>query len=209
MDLFIIILNIIGFGLIGASGLMTKKWKWKLFFVGFILMASSTIYVNDKNSKLNSDNKAKQDTIIQLICRFDSIFQKLNAVTLDKFEIKNVITERQIKETKNLQVINITDSLKVGWRQVIKGKIVDISKKVYVIVHPMSIQGYWVQPNTTISSDGTWNCNAYIGRNTQDIGIEYEIMAIANPKIVLNEGDVLNSWPEAEWHSNVVTVIRK
>jgi hypothetical protein len=41
------------------------------------------------------------------------------------------------------------------------------------------------------------------------VGKYFEIIAVANPKAALKEGDVLSQWPEAQLRSQVIEVTRK
>lgn len=60
---------------------------------------------------------------------------------------------------------------------------------------------------TTGDSDGEidLSCNAVNGAQSYI----FEIMAVANPKNSLKEGDKLKEWPEAKWRSQVIEAIRK
>jgi hypothetical protein len=74
----------------------------------------------------------------------------------------------------------------------------------------MEVADFWVQPQLTVNRDGTWMVSIYVGRpGNLDAGKRYEIMAIANPKRPLKEGDVLRFWPDAESKSEVIEVVRK
>jgi hypothetical protein len=77
-------------------------------------------------------------------------------------------------------------------------------------VHPMAVADYWVQQQITVRGDGTWRVIIHIGRpGTIDVGKYFEIMAVANPKIKLKEGNILKEWPAAQAKSQVIEVIRK
>ena len=87
---------------------------------------------------------------------------------------------------------------------------VNCTAAVRVVAHPMETGSYWVQPNVSVKTDGTWKVIIYIGRpGDVDVGKQFEIMAVANPKISLKEGDVLDEWPDAEFKSQVVEVTRE
>lgn len=95
-------------------------------------------------------------------------------------------------------------------RPYISGQVADSNAEVWVIVHPMEVSDYWVQPRTSVRADGSWKVSVYIGRpGSIDVGKRYEIRAIANPKQKLKEGDILSGWPEAQWKSEFIEVIRK
>ncbi len=99
---------------------------------------------------------------------------------------------------------------KVLERPIVEGVVVDSLSDVWVVVHPLETSDYWVQPNVSIKKDGTWKVQIYIGRpGAQDINKHFEIMAIANPASKLKEGDILIGWPEAQWKSPLIEVIRQ
>lgn len=109
--------------------------------------------------------------------------------------------------------INITappDKTQVPERPFLEGTVSDAKAKVWVIVHPMEVSTYWVQPSVTVKEDGTWKVKIYIERTgTVDVDKQFEIMAVANPTEKLKEGDILGGWPEAQGKSQVIEVTRK
>jgi hypothetical protein len=79
-----------------------------------------------------------------------------------------------------------------------------------MIVHPSLVADYWVQAGPTVRADGKWRVSAYVGRpGNVDVGKHFEIMAVANPKRPLKEGDILPYWPEAASKSQLIEVVRK
>ena len=109
-----------------------------------------------------------------------------------------------------LRIISPLDKAQVAARPVIVGTVADPNMKVWVVIHPMEASDYWVQPSLTVKNDGTWKVMIYVGRPGRiDVGKQFEVMAVANPKVNLKEGDVLSGWPEAEWKSEVIELIRK
>lgn len=94
-------------------------------------------------------------------------------------------------------------------RPIVKGIVSDPGADVWVIVHPMEVSDYWVQPRVTVRKSGEWKVMIHIGRPGKDVGKHFEIMAVANPKEKLKEGLVLNYWPKADARSEIVEVIRK
>lgn len=122
--------------------------------------------------------------------------------------------QEKLKELEALEaMISITepkDGDSVPERPYVKGTVTDPNAKVWVIVHPMEVSDYWVQPSLTVKGDGTWKAKIFIGRPGRiDVGKQFEIMAVANPKVRLSEGKVLSGWPEAQWKSQVIEVTRK
>lgn len=122
--------------------------------------------------------------------------------------------EKKLKELEAAKImLRITappDKSEVPERPFVEGTVADPKAKVWVIVHPMAVSDYWVQPSVAVKEDGTWKVKIYIGRpGSIDVGEQFEIMAVANPKVKLKEGDVLSGWPEAQGKSEVIEVTRK
>jgi len=110
----------------------------------------------------------------------------------------------------NLRISSPPQNSQVPERPFVEGVVSDPKAKVWVIVHPMEVSDYWVQPAITVKEDGTWRVQIYIGRpGAKDIGKSFEIMAVANPKVSLREGMVLGEWPEVQARSQVVEVRRR
>jgi hypothetical protein len=109
-----------------------------------------------------------------------------------------------------IQITLPQDGSQVLPRTYIEGSVSDPNAKVWVVIHPMEVSSYWVQPAITVGKGGTWKVMAYLGRSGNiDVGKQFEIMAVANPKFSLKEGDVLSRWPEVQWSSKVIEVTRK
>lgn len=102
------------------------------------------------------------------------------------------------------------DRATVSERSFVEGRIADRSARVWVVVHPMETSDYWVQPPVSVREDGSWKVKVYIGRpGMVDVGQHFEITVCGNPRnIYLAEGMVLSWWPEAEWQSSVIEVVR-
>lgn len=110
-----------------------------------------------------------------------------------------------------IQITSPHDKAQVPERPLVEGTIAVPLAKVWVIARPVDGSAYWVQPRATVNiADLTWQAKIYIGRpGTLDVGKQFEIMAFANPRGTLKEGDVLSGWPEAQWKSEVIKVTRK
>jgi hypothetical protein len=110
----------------------------------------------------------------------------------------------------HLRITSPLDKSQVTERPFVEGTVSDPNATVWVIVHPMEVSDYWVQPSVTVKEDGMWKVKIYIGRPGRiDIGKHFEIMASANMKSKLKEGDVLAGWPEAQGKSQVIEVTRR
>ena len=53
---------------------------------------------------------------------------------------------------------------KVDERPLVEGAVSNTTAVVKVVVHPMETGDYWVQPNVSVKTDGTWKVQIYIGR---------------------------------------------
>lgn len=83
-------------------------------------------------------------------------------------------------------------------------------QRVWLLVHPQGTSDYWIQPPASTNGEGQWQNVVYIGRDGQgDIGLRYEIRAVAEPQAPLKEGKVLKAWPEAQIQSEIITVTRQ
>ena len=110
---------------------------------------------------------------------------------------------------KALAITSPAPNAKAGARAMVEGTVGDATATVWVIVHPLEVSDYWVQPRVTVKEDGTWKVMAYFGEaGRAHQGKRFEIMAVRNPKKRLSEGNKLAFWPEAEQASEVVEVIR-
>ena len=95
-------------------------------------------------------------------------------------------------------------------RPIIEGTVSTDVSNLSIIVHPVETSDYWVQPEVTVRQNGEWICKIYIGRPGKiDVGKQFEIRAVANPERQLSEGQIFGEWPEAQWKSEVIQVIRK
>lgn len=90
----------------------------------------------------------------------------------------------------------------------VKGKVSNPKVRVYVLVHPLKTNQWWVQrlpspPN----QDGSWRTVCFFGTETQGAGEEFEVLAIATNDS-LSEGTTLKELPQCGARSDIVTVKR-
>jgi hypothetical protein len=98
----------------------------------------------------------------------------------------------------------------VEHRPSVRGKVTDPKASVWVVVRPMSTSDYWVQPRVDIDVDGSWSTQVYIGESpSANAGETFKIRAIANPRSPLHEGDRLRDWPEAQFQSRMIEVVKR
>jgi len=92
----------------------------------------------------------------------------------------------------------------------VSGTVCDTQARVWVVVHPMEVADYWIQPSVAVKADGTWRAVPYIGRPGDiDKDKHFEVRAVANPREPLKEGMILGGWPQALWASEVIELVRK
>jgi hypothetical protein len=112
--------------------------------------------------------------------------------------------------TSDIRIAFPLDKSEQPSRSYVEGNISDPLTTVWVVVHPIETGAFWVQPIAGVKKNGDWKTLMYLGRTGNiDVGKRFEIMAVAKPKVALNEAEVLNEWPEAQWRSQMIEVIRK
>lgn len=90
-----------------------------------------------------------------------------------------------------------------------EGKVKDPIADLWLVVRPSGSYRYFVQPKLKVSADGSWKRQIYIGSLDEgNIGHRFDICGFVNPKLELTEGDELDAWPEADYCTDVRTVIR-
>jgi hypothetical protein len=91
----------------------------------------------------------------------------------------------------------------------VEGYVKDRNASIWPIVRTIAGSTYWVQSRAEISGDGRWKAKVVIGQNgTADVGAHYELGVFVNPGLPVREGDELDSWPDAEFKSEFVEIIR-
>jgi hypothetical protein len=100
-------------------------------------------------------------------------------------------------------------SFHVGERPVVEGSCSDAKARIWLLIHSTEDGNFWVQPRVILSPNGSWRALPYVGRpGSVDAGKLFELIAVANPKADLREGETLNHLPEAEGTSSVVELTR-
>lgn len=108
-----------------------------------------------------------------------------------------------------VQVTTPEDGSVVDVRPPVAGTVSDSDAEVWVLVHPMLIQTYFVQEKPNVRPDGgSWQILAHVGRPAMDEGLQFEIIAIANPDGQLRAGMELPAIPAAEARSAPIYVTR-
>ena len=109
-----------------------------------------------------------------------------------------------------IRITSHHDNAKVDRPAKIEGTVTNPKAKVYIIVHPVDVPEYWVQPRALVNEDGKWTSMVYLGRSTDNNpDKQYELMAIANPEKSMKVGSVLKEWPGSKWRSQIIHVKRR
>lgn len=129
---------------------------------------------------------------------------------LERIKDWQIVRLKEFRQAyKALAITSPAPNAKVGARAMVEGTVGDATATVWVVVHPLEVSDYWVQPRVTVKEDGNWKVMAYFGEaGRAHRGKRFEIMAVRNPKDRLSEGNKLAFWPEAEQASQVVEVLR-
>jgi hypothetical protein len=89
----------------------------------------------------------------------------------------------------------------VGSKVIARGTANDGNATVWVIVHPMLTDGYWVQSQSAVGRDHTWATRACFGASD-----DFQMIAVLDPIEELRPGLVLADWPKAKARSQIVMV---
>lgn len=179
----------------------------KIAFLMVLLMGTVSVVSGQTTIKMNA--RALLTELDSMLIQIPETKEECQALLK---EIKDWYKEK-LKELKKqerpLRITAPADGAEVPWRPFVEGTVAGPNAKVWAIVHPMSGSTYYVQPSLSVKEGGTWRVKIYIGRKNRDVGERFEIMAVANPKRKLKEADELPGWPEAQWTSQMIEVIRK
>lgn len=182
---------------VGINGFLNEKREGKL--------KDEIEKVNGKLGETNDKLGEANDILVEIRNQF---FGDRGEQVMES--PKEVLLAQTQETSSNVRIIVPQDGSILPWLQIVEGTVADTDAEVWVIVHPMEVSDFWVQPRVTVRKDGAWNVCAYIGSGPDsDIGKQFEIMAVANPKYKLNEWYILGSWPDAQWSSQVITVTRE
>jgi hypothetical protein len=113
-------------------------------------------------------------------------------------------------QNSKIRITSHQDNAKVDRPAKIEGTVTNPNAKVYIIVHPVDVPEYWVQPRASVNQDGKWTSMVYLGRSTDNNpDKQYELMAIAGPEKSMKAGSVLKEWPGSKWRSQIIHVKRR
>lgn len=176
----------------------------------FTVFLVGTVSVLSEQTKTTMDSRALLDELGGMLRDIPETKEDCQALLkrIKDWQAKKL--EELDEAPRKLTITAPPDKTQVPGRPFVEGRVADPNAKVWVIVHPMEVGDYWVQPSVTVKDTGTWKVMIHIGGpGNIDVGKQFEIMAVANPKVELNEGKVLKGWPQAQWKSEVIEVTRK
>ena len=81
--------------------------------------------------------------------------------------------------------------------------------KVWLVVEPVKVGGFWVQEPANAISGGRWFGGVYLGRPGQDYDQQYRIFALQAASPHLEVGKALPNLPQADEYASPVTVTKK
>lgn len=219
------VIQAVGTAIVAVGGVLTgktnlKKLGWAILSTGivvFLLASAFNAYEQERGNAL------LHETISDLRDRlYDVAYARPRGAgqTLDssaklpdnRADRKTASGTDGAKATssinEHLKILSPSDNGTVSRREAVHGVVSNPADKLWLVVHPVDVPVYWVQPGITVDKDGSWETTAYFGRAV-DVGKRFEIMVLANPQKELKEADALDGWPKAQWTSSVIEVIRK
>jgi hypothetical protein len=94
-------------------------------------------------------------------------------------------------------------------RPFVEGTVSDPNASVWVVIHPMEVSDFYVQPRTSMRAAGRWTVQHYVGQTGgRDAGKHFEIRAVVDPNQRLREGMKLPDWPRVKTQSPIIEVVR-
>ncbi len=147
-----------------------------------------------------------------LVIIFSLVFSSCqNPSATDTGEKVQYVVSQTAQQT--ISITSPTDGSRVCQRTMVRGSVSDFELQVFVLIHPMATDIFWVQPVPNMRQDGRWDVYSYFGEPSQGIGKPFEIIAIASRnKKLFKEKDILlsplSNNPQIIFRSNPVIVTR-
>lgn len=111
-------------------------------------------------------------------------------------EENNMNNSSLVSPTSTISISSPVDGDTVNYTELVSGTSTNVSGSdhLYVLVNPIETgEEWWIQPESTVSSDGSWQAHVYFGDNTNEhIGKEYRVSAIVTSE-KLDPGKLNNS----------------
>lgn len=117
--------------------------------------------------------------------------------------------ENPKQDAPKLEITSSAEGATVTMTELVRGTVSDPKLNVYVLIHPLTTNLWWVQNIPTVGPDGKWQSFCYFGTENLGIGEPYEIIAVATfKKKLYKPGDTLEIVPLDLLRSRIVTVRR-
>lgn len=78
-----------------------------------------------------------------------------------------------------VQLMAPSEGSVVARRTPVQGRVAPSVAEIYVLVHPLSSDVWWVQNTPLVGNDGRWQTEAYFGTDTKGVGELFEVVALA------------------------------
>jgi hypothetical protein len=201
MGIFLTILQGLSVVALAIVGLLKRRRVCVVLIAALIFISTSVLKEIESSKRENKLHKQTEEIRERL---FSTLATKVMEAPKEgaSFPVP--------KSTGQIQILSPSSDSLVNARTYVKGYVSNPKANVWLVIHPMDVSSYWVQPSITVTKKGTWKVLAYFGRASNiDVGKKFELIAVANPKITLKEGDVLGGWPTSEWSSEMIEVTRQ
>lgn len=154
--------------------------------------------------------------VLLLSCQKPTTTDVEKNVQTDKKNITQPSAETQADNQTTQQPISIISPAEGGhvcWRTMVTGSISNPNLQVFILIHPMATNKFWIEPIPNMRSDGRWEAYCYFGEQNQGIKEPFEIIAVTSKnKNLFKEGDILPSPlqdnPQIITRSKPIKVIR-
>ncbi len=137
----------------------------------------------------------------------DTVFQARAGVTMQVPETES--STPRLEPSESIRITSPSDGAETPHRTVVTRPVFVPDAEVWAVMHPPDLNSCWIQPRPTVRRDGSWQTLVYLGRDATDFGRSFELLARMNPVDPLQEGQILDSWPNAEWYSEMVELVRQ
>lgn len=169
------------------------------------------IDVSELETRILRDENAELKTRIKEL--EDRLFQPLSEQVME-----SDVPLSQIKSPIPLKLAgSVVDSLKLLVPEnnsvvpsvfYVHGVFPDPSKDLWIIIHAMRTGEYHVKAKATVWQDSSWTAKISTEQTENlNVGEQFELRAIANPRISMRKRDILSKWPEAQWNSQIIHLV--
>jgi len=133
--------------------------------------------------------------ILLLSCQKPSTTDVERGVQTNKKNVTQPSAEKHANSQAIQQpiiIISPTDGSHVCMQAMVRGTISDSNLQVFVLIHPMATDRFWVQPLPERGSN--WHTYCFFGEPNRGIGEPFEIIAVASRnRNLFRRGDTLPS----------------